>query len=185
MRYSPIALLVACTLAAGASHAELNTIIFNGEVTDQTCKAEINGQAHAVLELPVVSAKDLNEGSKTAGLTQFTMNLTGCKVEADKDTGIKVKFQAFPVTEGKNLANIAPAHKANNVSVQLTENADGTIPVEMIANASTTTSAVFNLEKGKDTASHTFAAQYINDSGDKNAEAGAVKAVVGYTLSYL
>jgi len=183
MRYSPIALLVACTLATSAAHAAPNTITFEGEVAVQTCKADINGQTDAVLMLPVVSAEALNSEEKKAGLTPFTMTLTGCTAK-DSNTAIKVKFQALNVSAGKNLANTAPTNSAQNVAVQLTEDEAGATPIVFGNNATATTGGVFNLEKNQDTTSHTFAAQYINDSGE-SAGAGAVKATVSYTLSYL
>jgi len=183
MRYSPIALLVACTLAGSAAHAALNTITFEGEVAAQTCKADINGETDAVVMLPVVSAQALNSGEKKAGLTPFTMTLTGCTAK-DSDTAIKVKFQALKVSAGKNLANTADTSPAQNVAVLVTENKDGASPITFENNATATTGEVFKLEANKETTSHTFAAQYINDS-DQNAVAGAVKATVSYTLSYL
>jgi len=155
------------------------TVTFQGEVTDQTCTVSINGETDGVVLLPTVSTAELAGGGDTAGLTPFTITLTGCTAPAGSDLNVTTNFLGHDVTAGGNLGNSA-AGGATNVAIQLTEEAAGTTPI--VLNGITAVDGLVVLE-GETTASYEFGAQYISEAG--SATAGAVTAVVEYTISYL
>ena len=151
---------------------------FQGEVSTQTCKTEVNGQENATVLLPTVPESSLASAGTTAGLTPFTIAIKDCAT-AGADTQIGTKFLGQSVTAAGNLGNVAAANPAGNVAIQLTTDAAGTTPVTLNG---VTTVAGLELKTGQTSASHQFGAQYIAEGGA--ASAGAVTAVVEYTLSY-
>ncbi|WP_198670200.1 fimbrial protein [Dyella sp. C9] len=152
------------------------TVTFQGEVTDQTCQATINGDTNSVVLLPTVSAASLLAAGATAGLTPFTIQVTGCTMGAD-DLAIGTEFLGHNVTNGGNLGNTG---SAKNVDIQLTTSASGGNPVSL--NGPTTVPGLV-LQAGATSAAYQFGAQYISEAG--GGEAGSVQAVAEYTLSYL
>lgn len=154
------------------------TITFEGEVSTQTCQAVVNGEESAIVLLPTVSESNLATAGASAGLTPFTIALSGCAT-AGADTQISTKFLGHSVTAGGNLGNVATNSPANNVALQLTADAAGTTPV--VLNGVTSVPGLI-LASGATTANHQFGVQYIAEGGA--ATAGAVTAVVEYTLSY-
>jgi len=182
MRYSPLAILVAASLASSLALAQTttsnNTITFEGQVLDGSCQATINGSTVATVPLPWVKESDFGQG-KTAGLTSFTMEIKDCK-NADDNKKIKVTFVATKSVNG-NLDNIAdPADAAENVLVQLTDDKGGAEPIEF---KDGTAVVQFNDKfSTKGDGIHDFGVQYY-----KNGEItpGQVKAKVEYQLSYL
>jgi len=178
MRHPSLVLLAACGLASTLAQAQTPTITFQGEVTDQTCTATINGQTNAVVVLPTVNQNDLAGANTTAGKTDFTLNISGCTALSDSQTKkVKVNFFA-PSVSGENLQNTA-ASGAGNVAVQLLDGSQpidfsaGVVPVEAGELSATSTSIP----------SKTFAAQYISEAN--SVTPGKVTALVEYTLSYL
>ena len=153
------------------------TVTFQGEVTDQTCKATINGQTDSTVLLPTVPATELASSGATTGLTPFSISVEDCSIDT-ADAEISTKFLGHNVTASGNLGNIATDNPANNVSIQLTANADGTNPVTL--NGITPVSGLV-LEAGQTSATHQFGAKYYAEDA---ATAGAVTAVAEYTLSY-
>jgi len=174
MRYSPIALLVACTLAASASHAEPNSITFEGEVTDQTCEVTIDGNTATTVTLPTVQQKEL-DANTVAGETQFLVSITGC--QADKGAGkntVQVKLHHANISEQGNLVN--SDSNAKGIAVQLFDN-DQAINLKTKAVLPIGTIDATHLKFDK-----TFTAKYIKE-GDITP--GKVKAVAQYELNYL
>jgi len=179
MSKTPLALLLATSCLAGGAAQAANTITFVGEVTDQTCEVSINGQANAVVLLPSVPASQLKAAGSKAGLTPFTLTLTHCTAPGT-NMQLTTRFMGRGVTEAGNLGNLATGKKAENVSIQLTDNEAGTKPIDLSKGTTHVTGPVLN--KDQNTASHTYAAQYYSHNG--NASAGAVQAVVEYVISY-
>ena len=167
---------VGCMLPVLANAAP--TVTFQVEVSTQTCKTEVNGQENATVLLPTVPESSLASAGTTAGLTPFTIAIKDCAT-AGADTQIGTKFLGQSVTAAGNLGNVAAANPAGNVAIQLTTDAAGTTPVTLNG---VTTVAGLELKTGQTSASHQFGAQYIAEGGA--ASAGAVTAVVEYTLSY-
>jgi len=186
MRYSPLAILVAASLASSLALAQTapsqkNTIRFEGEVTAQTCQATIDGANDTVILLPTVSKSELQSADSTVGRTVFTLNVTDCNPDNNKDTTITVKFNGRSVTKGGNLDNSASGSSAaKNVAVQLLSPKNSEKIVLGTKTAGKASGLI--LEKGKNSATYDFAAQYISEEG--GATAGSVQAVVEYTLGY-
>ncbi|WP_130803870.1 fimbrial protein [Acinetobacter ihumii] len=154
------------------------TVTFQGEVSTQTCQAEVNGQENAIVLLATVPESSLASAGATAGLTPFTIAVKDCAT-AGADTQIKTKFLGQSVTAGGNLGNVAATNPAGNVAIQLTSDAAGTTPITL--NGVTSVPGLV-LKAGETAANHQFGAQYIAENGA--ATAGAVTGVVEYTLSY-
>lgn len=153
-------------------------VTFQGEVTTQTCAASINGESNGTVLLPTVSASQLAAAGTTAGLTPFTISVSGCTSNPTNDLKISTKFLGHNTTTSGNLGNVATNNPATNVSIQLTADAAGTTPVQL--NGVTSVEGLV-LSKGETATNHQFAAQYY---AEDIVTPGAVKAVAEYTLSY-
>ncbi|WP_456049174.1 fimbrial protein [Acinetobacter stercoris] len=154
-------------------------VTFQGEVTTQTCQASINGESNGTVLLPTVSADQLATAGATTGLTPFTISVSGCTANPTDDLKISTKFLGHNTTQSGNLGNLAANDiAAKNVSIQLTTDSSGSVPVQL--NGVTSVEGLV-LNKGETTASHQFAARYFAEDA---VTAGAVTAVAEYTLSY-
>ena len=159
------------------------TVTFEGEVTDQTCSVNINGQTNSVVMLPTVATADfgttLANGQK-AGLTPFTIAISGCTAPT-ADLNINTKFLGYDVDAVTGvLGNRATANAAVGYGIQLTGSSNGTNPV-MLSGPTSVSGLV--LKTSETSASYDFGAQYyvINATG---AKPGKITAVAEYTLSY-
>lgn len=159
------------------------TVTFQGEVTDQTCSVSINGQTNSIVMLPTVAMKDFGTplaNGQTAGLTPFTVSLTGCTA-GDSDQNINTEFLGYNVdaTSGV-MGNRATTNAASGFGIQLTDSGTGGNAVML--NGPTSVAGLV-LPAGQDSTSYDFGAQYyvLNSIG---ATAGAVTAVAEYTVSY-
>ncbi|QGZ28604.1 fimbrial protein [Stutzerimonas stutzeri] len=157
------------------------TVTFQGEVTDQTCTATINGATDGTVLLPTVSTAELADPGDTAGLTPFTIELTGCTDPGVGGLEVTTKFMGYDITAGGALVNMAVGG-AENVAIQLTEDAGGLAPITLVAGVASEVAGLELLD-GETEASYEFGAQYVSEDG--SATAGAVTAVVQYTVSYL
>ncbi|HGN0346775.1 TPA: uroepithelial cell adherence major pilin UcaA, partial [Proteus mirabilis] len=132
MKRKVIALATILSAAfAGSSMAYDGTITFTGKVVAQTCSVNTNDKNLAVT-LPTVSTTTLNENAATAGLTPFTIHLTGCAIGMDGAQSVKTYFEPssdIDVTT-HNLKNTATGTKANNVQVQLL-NSDAATTIQL------------------------------------------------------
>lgn len=153
------------------------TVTFQGEVTDQTCQVTVNSETNSTVLLPTVSTADLATTGLTAGLTPFTITLSECAAPPS-DLAVTTNFLGHNVTAGGNLGNTATA--GSNVAIQLTEEAAGTTAI--VLNGVTGVAGLV-LATGETSASYQFGAQYIAETAP--ATAGAVTAVVEYSVSYL
>ncbi|HEY3589472.1 MAG TPA: fimbrial protein [Buttiauxella sp.] len=154
-----------------------NTITFKGEVTEQTCSVSVNGSsARPVVLLPTVSKSELATATDTAGLTTFTLGVSGCTVDST-DLQIKTLFIGTNVTSNGNLGN---SGTATNVELQLLTDATGTSVINL---SNPTAIAGMTVLAGETTAEHDYAVQYYTPTG--SAGAGTVVGVVQYAISYL
>ncbi|OKP16859.1 fimbrial protein [Serratia fonticola] len=166
--------LVAFSSVALADSA--NTVQFKGEVSEQTCNVNINGnEGNPIVLLPTVPAADLASPGATAGATEFTVNVTGCNV-ASSDTAIKTVFAGNNPTANGNLGN---AGDAQNVSIQLMDS-NGTTPL-VFATSTTVTTSPMTLQTGATSTSQTLSARYYAEG---IATPGAVLATAQYAISY-
>lgn len=152
-------------------------VTFQGEVAAQTCQATINGQTNGTVLLPTVSVGEFK--NNTAGLTPFTISISGCTVGKDAELKVGTKFLGRNVTSAGNLGNLASVAPAKNIAIQLTQSATGTNPV--VLNGVTKVDGL-TLPMNQTAASYQFGARYIVEEG--TPAPGAITAVAEYTLSY-
>lgn len=165
-------------LFSQATNAEsANTITFKGEVTEQTCEVVVDGvSARPVVLLPSVSKSDLSAAASTAGLTSFTLGVTGCTADTTA-LDIKTLFVANNMTSLGNLANTGTAQ---NVELQLMSDSAGTQAIDL---RDRTPVAGITVAAGDTAGEHDFAVQYFSPNG--GATAGTVVGSVQYSISYL
>ncbi|WP_037383924.1 fimbrial protein [Serratia sp. DD3] len=167
--------IIAAGLALSASALANNTINFQGEVADQTCAININGNASTpLILLPTVSATDLDSSGKTAGLTPFTISLTGCTASGSV-TAIKTVFVGNNLTAANNMGNTGDA---SNVALRLVDPVTPTVALDLTGQ---TGAPGLSLASGATTASHDFAVQYYAEG---IAAPGSVFGSVQYAVSY-
>lgn len=173
----PVAFGTTVLLSSAAFADAANTITFKGEVTEQTCSVTVNGSsARPVVLLPTVSKSELASATSTAGLTTFTLGVSGCTADT-VDLKIKTLFIGTNVTSSGNLEN---SGTAANVELQLMTDATGTSAIDL---SNPTAIAGMTVLAGETTAEHDYAVQYYTPTG--SAGAGTVVGVVQYAISYL
>ncbi|MBT0727621.1 type 1 fimbrial protein [Rosenbergiella australiborealis] len=162
------------------------TVTFEGEVTTQTCSVNVNGSTNSIVLLPTVSTSDFGTTlttGQTAGLTPFTITVSGCAPSTTAAQPITTKFLGYNVdTASGVLGNIATTSTpASGFGIQLTKDNTGSSAVKL--NGLTPVSGL-SLAVGQTSASYEFGAQYyvINATG---ATPGKVTSVTEYTISYL
>lgn len=176
--------LVMAVAAVPCSVLAAPTITFEGEVTDQTCTVNINGQTNSVILLPTVSTSDFGTkltNGQTAGLTPFTVSLEGC-ASSTSATNISTKFLGYEVdsTTG-TLGNRATTDAAKGYGIQLMSAATGGTAITL---SGVTSVAGLVLPANATSTSYDFGAQYyVVDAA--NATPGKISAVAEYTVSYL
>jgi len=188
MRYSSFALLAACSLAAGMTHAAIDsstTITFTGKVTDQTCGIGIDGGdagAGVTVELPAVHVDKFTDKGVIAGKATFTLAVSGCTDKGILKDGVRITFSQSHLTTDGYLENQAANQKAEGIALLLSKDEDG---VERInPNGFSHTLYLPGNADGKES-EHVFGVHYISIA-DKNAiKAGNVKAVIEAQMEYL
>jgi len=181
MRYSSLALLAACSLAANAALAANSTITFKGTVTDQTCDVSVNGQQDIELQLPTVHADAFTGKGTVVGNTPFTVTVSGCK-DRNIVSELRVVFIGNNVVDDGYLGNLATDKPAGNVALRLNQGADGTNPIKL-QNAADSWITLPLPNLATESTSQTLSVQYI--SLDDNVTPGRVLAKVEYKLEYL
>lgn len=158
------------------------TVQFQGEVTDQTCEVNINGETNSTVLLPTVNTSDFAGVGSTAGVTPFTTTLSNCG-DVAKGKAITANFLGHNVTKSGVLGNTAIDNPAETVGIQLLEtDAQDATPIVLLAGVTPSISKMtFTADSADTSVSHTFGAAYY--AIDK-ATAGKVKAVAEYTVSY-
>ncbi len=180
MKRKVIALATILSAAfAGSSMAYDGRITFTGKVVDQTCSVDTQSKNLAVI-LPTVSVATLNNVATTAGLTPFTIKLTGCSTDKDGAKNVKVYFEPSANTDltTHNLKNIATGTKANNVQVQLL-NSDAATTIQLGTDVNSQNVQEVQIDNA-DVNLPYFAQYYATGS----STAGDVKATVHYTIAY-
>ncbi|MDR9889178.1 fimbrial protein [Pseudenterobacter timonensis] len=178
MKKNLIAIVIATTsVVSGVSTSVFadNTIKFQGEVADQTCVVDINGNASSpMILLPTVPASALVTAGSTAGTTNFTINITGCTASTSA-TAIKTVFVGNNLNSHGRMGNTG---SATNVSLQLVDPASPTTPLDLTGQ---TGSPGLNLAANATSASYDYAVQYYAEG---IAKAGSVLGSVQYAVSY-
>ncbi|CAK9885715.1 MAG: Major fimbrial subunit SMF-1 [Candidatus Erwinia impunctatus] len=177
--------LAAAVLLPAAAFAA-PTVTFQGEVSSQTCSVAINGSTNSVVMLPTVATtafgSTLSNG-QTAGLTPFTVTVSGCTAPSTAAQSISTQFLGYNVdsTTGVLGNRLTSTNAAAGFGIQLTTSGTGGTPV--VLNGPTTVAGL-TLGVGQTSASFDFGARYyVLSSAD--AKPGKITAVAEYTLSYL
>lgn len=162
--------LLATLLATGAQASD-GTITFNGTITASTCTVSNASQS---VQLPQVSASTLNGSGKTAGATQFAINVTGCSAGV---TSANTFFESSPNVNatGGRLKNTGTA--GSNVEIEIL-NATGTA-VNLAA--TTGSQGIVSVPVTASAATQLFTARYYATG---IAAAGTVASTVTYSMVY-
>lgn len=151
------------------------TITFNGEVTGQTCSIN-GGTNNLVVTLPTVAAITLDTPGKMAGLTPFTIDLTGCAATPGK---VRVAFEPGTTVDASTGRLRTAAGGATNVQIGLRNAADATA-INLGAAAAGQNSTAVDIVNGN--ASLRYTAEYVATGGA--ATVGLVTTSVVYSLAY-
>ncbi|MCC8391511.1 type 1 fimbrial protein [Paraburkholderia sp. MMS20-SJTR3] len=167
------------TLPVLSFAASTNTINFQGEVSDQTCSVAINGNAaNPTVLLPTVSATSLATPGDTAGLTTFSIGLSGCMAPTTTAQAASTVFVGNQVTTAGNLGNTGTA---TNVALQLLDPKTPGTPFDL-SGVNGYAAPGLSIAAGATTASYDYGVQYISETG--GATAGSVLGSVQYSVSY-
>lgn len=175
-----IPVLIGMSLGISSLAMAAPQVTFMGEVTDQTCQPQINGETNSIILLPTVRSNTLTDVGSTTGLTPFTISLTGCTAPTDSDINIKTVFLGHNVTAKGNLGNMAEDNAAENVALQLVDSDSKSTAITL--NGPTSVPGLV-LKTKETSADYKFGVQYISEDG--GATAGKVKGIVEYTVNYL
>ncbi|EST57894.1 type 1 fimbrial protein [Proteus cibi] len=177
-------LAVAFGLMAGNAMAADNTgtITFNGELTDTTCKVDIEGQGpDATITLPTVSTNVLQNAGEVTGRTAFNMNLSDCKIGVAGHSTVSAFFETGATVDQATgrLKNMdVAATGAKQVQLQLLDGANfSAIKVGNTSQVNNTTYYTITNDK----ATLPYAVEYYAIG---KTEAGKVTSSVVYTLQY-
>lgn len=155
-------------------------IIFDGEVTTQTCSASINGSLTPTVLLDSANVNELASQGATAIKTPFQLTLSGCTPSAQGGS-YELKFVPQAVTTNGNMKNSVEGNSngATNVSLQILDSSSA--PINLTANDSNNLGSI-TLGPNEDSATQTFYVQYYAENA--GVTAGAVKSVASYTVRY-
>ncbi|NUW65035.1 type 1 fimbrial protein [Cronobacter sakazakii] len=177
-----LSLAAAMGFAVTAQAASTGTITFEGELTATSCDVNVDGQgSDATITLPTMGINQLDAAGKTAGRTNFVMDLTNCAgtlktVAAYFEAGASVD----PVTG--RLKNAAGADNATKVSLQLRDGSSTSYDVIKAGDASQSTKTTFvTYDATEGTATLPYAVEYYAEDA---TTAGKVNSSVVYSLMY-
>lgn len=168
-------------LAPQAVRAADGTITFNGKVLSSTCSVgSVSGGSvsggNVAVTLPDVPFSVFTAQSSTAGLTPFSLNLTGCPT-TPSGVVVGAAFSGSGIDTTTGAIKNSTGTGFSNVEVQMT-NASGTG-----LNLSTNSNPVNAIISGTGTATLAYQAQYYQPTATA-VTAGTVTAAVTYTLTY-
>ncbi|MDV7104486.1 fimbrial protein [Vibrio sp. TH_r3] len=166
-------LSIAAMFSTSVLAAQANVITFQGEVTDQTCVVDVNGEeANPLVLLPTVSTSDLAAAASVAGTTEFDISISGCT--AGTATVIDTVFVGNQV----NGANLGNTGTAGNVDIQILDTKGVAIDFSSNYNGA----GDLTLADATATeATATYKAQYYATAA---STAGTVNASLQYAISY-
>ena len=157
-----------------------NTIIFNGEVTNQTCEVNVEGFADPVVLLDSVPTSKLTGGAgKFTGETPFTIQLSGCTAPTGSSQTFTTLFQATNPTASGNLTNTAKPG-ATGVSLQVLTAPGGT--AINLSGGKAVAAGNIVLAVGQTSATYQYAVQYFAERA--TVAPGPVLGALTYTVRY-
>lgn len=183
------ALFAYALFAASDAHAADGRITIDGEIADSTCQINgLNKNADLTVKLPKVNSSALSADGDSAGLTSFTLKLTGCKATSGS---VYPHFQ-FGETVDPRTQRLINSNTGNggarNVQIALLN--DDLSPIDLARDAgeqNVTKTELAPVTAGSPAvttgeATLKFYAQYVATGGA--ASAGVVHANVMYAMVY-
>ncbi|HCR1139897.1 TPA: type 1 fimbrial protein [Klebsiella aerogenes] len=160
-----------------AQAASTGTITFNGELTANTCDANVDGQGpDATIILPTVGTNQLTTAAQTAGRTGFNINLSSCAGTLQTASAFFEAGSSVDLTTG-HLKNVGGT--ATNVSLQLREESGSEAVIEA-GNSNQTTNATY-VDVSSGSADLPYSVEYFADG---TTTAGTVISNVVYSIQY-
>lgn len=162
------------------------TVTFQGEVTDQTCSVNINGQTNSIVLLPTVSMADFGASladGQSAGTTPFTVSVSNCQAPTGGAQTISTVFLGYDVDANSGVLGNrdTSADAAKGFGIQLMDAPSAGSAIRL---SGATFVPGLTLNNGDTEASYDFGARYfVIDAA--TAAPGKITAVAEYTLSYL
>lgn len=173
------AISLASVAAVSAVNAADGIINFEGELVAQTCTVAVDGvvtPAAATVTLPTVSAGLLDAAAKSAGATNFNIQLSNC-------TGTATTAAAF-FEAGASVDPVSGYLKntsgtATNVALRLLDSANGN--VIQAGNINQVAATTRNAIDASGNANLPYAVEYVALDA---ATAGTVTSSVTYSIDY-
>lgn len=177
-----LAVLAAAGFVGASQAAPTGTINFTGQLTDNTCDVNIDGQGvNPLIHLPTIQTSQLQTQGEVAGRTGFNVALTNCTAPAQ--SGVSVFFQAGDTVDqitGRLKNTDVSTTGATNVSLQLLDATNSFAPIKAGNQSQVTdTSYVEVAEDGSATVP--YAVEYYADDA---TTAGMVTSKVLYSIQY-
>ncbi len=167
-------LAAACGALAPAALAADGTITINGKVLSSTCTVSNATAGNVAVTLPDVVYSTFSGSGSVAGLTPFSLNLTGCPTAP---SGVVVAAQFSGSNIDASTGALKNGSGTSNVEVQLTNSAGTAI------NLSTNPTPVNAAISSTGAATLGYQAQYFQPSTTA-ITAGTVNTSVDFTLTY-
>ena len=154
-------------------------ITFEGEITANTCVVKLNDSddGTGTVTLPTISANHLSEAEDVAGLTAFTIDLSGC-VLSDTTT-VSTYFEPGTYVNAAGRLALLDTSEAEKVEIQLLNSKQEKIVAGALQSEQKSTEAT--MESGDTEASLSYYAQYYATGAIK---AGKLSSEVSYTIVY-
>lgn len=175
-------LFMSVTAQAADQTAAGGKITFNGALTDNTCKVNVDGQGNdATVTLPTISVNQLaGAAGNVAGRTGFNIQLTECTGTALK--GAQAYFEensaTVDLTTGR-LKNTAVSG-AKNTTLQLLDASNVDEVINVGNTNQLTKTAYVDITAGS--ATLPYAVQYYAETA--TPEQGTVSSYVFYSIAY-
>lgn len=164
-----------------AQAASTGTINFKGELTASTCEVKVDGQAaDASVNLPVISASQLDQAGKTAGRTRFFVALENCQGTLKTASVFFESGAAVDSVTGR-LNNSAGNGKAANVSLQLLDGSSSSPAIIQAGNKNQVNNTTYLSMATGGRASLPYAVEYYAENA---VTAGKVASSVIYSIQY-
>lgn len=166
---------VSSQMAAAAD----GTIQINGEINAETCVPDVVSGGTETIDLPIVATTSLAAANATAGVTPFTIRLTGC---TGAPTFARALFDSdsTSITTSGNLA-VDGASVATGVEIQIRDNSGA--PINLATDDQTTVglnNSTFAIVDG--IAIMNYQAAYFTPTGIVTP--GILTSSVAFTIQY-
>lgn len=170
-------------LAPQIAHAADGTITFSGKVLSSTCSVgTVTGgsvtSGNVAVTLPDVQSTAFTAQGSHAGLTPFSLNLTGCPT-TPSGVSVGATFSGASIDPSTGAIKNTSGASFSNAEVQMTDSSGTAINLNSQPAFGPVTASI----SPSGTASLSYQAQYFQPTATA-ITAGTVTAAVSYTLTY-